>query len=196
MPRVEPAEYEALPLEAHRIAREFAPIHDVWRSELEGGRPRTVAELRSALTAGHIRELPLAVRGLFGLRSALGRIFNLDATSSGAADRKRLVAQLPSHVARASSVPPGTADGAFELLYMLPDEAAYQVHNATVHAIVVVALSRADPDQRFYWATYVRSVGRITSLYMGLIDPFRRWIVYPGLESWLKRSWRSLDGER
>jgi hypothetical protein len=169
MPRVEPAEYEALPLEAHRFAREFAPLHDVWLVELEGGGQRTVPELRSALPE-HLATLPLRVRALFALRSTLGRIFGLDPVSRG-------------------------ADGAFELVYMKDDEAAYRVRNATVHAIVAVALTRSEMGQRFYWATYVRPVGRITPLYMGLIDPFRRWIVYPGLESWLGRAWRSLATE-
>ena len=148
MPRVDPAEYEALPLEAHEVAREFAPIHDVWCVELEGGGHRTVAELRSALSE-HLATLPFRVRALFALRSVLGRIFRLD------------------------PAPRGT-DGAFEQLYMLPDEAAYQVHNATVRAIVAIALTRSETGRRFYWATYVRPVGRITALYMGLIDPFRR----------------------
>ena len=169
MPRVDPAEYEALPLEAHRFARDFAPLHDVWLVELKGGGHRTVPELRSELSK-HVGTLPRRVRALFGLRSGLGRMFRLDPGRRG-------------------------ADGPFEQLYLRPDEAAYQVRNATVDAIVSIAMTRSAAGTRFYWATYVRPVGRITPLYMKLIDPFRRWIVYPGLESWLKRAWRSLDDD-
>ena len=84
---------------------------------------------------------------------------------------------------------PGTPEGPFQTLYALPDEAAYQALNATVHAILIVAVVRSVSGSRFFWATYVKPVGRITALYMRVIDPFRRWVVYPGLESWLKRSW-------
>ena len=86
-------------------------------------------------------------------------------------------------------MPPGTPEGPFQTLYSLPGEAAYQALNATVHAILIVAVVKSVSGYRFFWATYVKPVGRITALYMRIIDPFRRLVVYPGLESWLKRAW-------
>ncbi len=98
-----------------------------------------------------------------------------------------MVGNVPPTVAAASQVPPGTAQGPFTTLYALPREAAYEALNRTVHAILVVVIVPASDRQRLLWATHVKPIGRITTAYMNLIDPFRRTLVYPGLESWLKR---------
>jgi len=34
---------------------------------------------------------------------------------------------------------------------------------------------------RFYFAVYVRQRTWITPCYMGLIDPFRKWIIHPAM---------------
>ena len=82
----------------------------------------------------------------------------------------------------------GTLDGPFTLLYATNDEAVYHIVNSTVDAMLLLALEPNQSGQRLLWATYLKPVGTITRLYMALIDPFRRFVVYPGLESWLKRT--------
>jgi hypothetical protein len=186
LPRADSAEFEALSLEAFGQVRGF-PLHDVWRVELEDAAGCTIPELRRLITARRARGLNPLVRSLFGLRSFLGKVFGLEATPDDGPARE-VLERIPARLAEASTIPTGTLDGPFQALYVLPNEAAYQVLNATVHAIIVVALTDNGSSRRLYWATYVKPVGRITSLYMGLIDPFRRWIVYPGLESWLRRA--------
>lgn len=188
MPRVEPAEFESLPLEAFRFIQGFA-LHDVWLVELEGAESCTVPGLRRLVSPERLRTLNPIVRTLFFCRSVLGRLFDLDTTSDEVLTRRPLE-HVPSRLSTASAVPPGTPAGPFQTLYLLPDEAAYQVVNATVHAILVVAVTASGSGHRFFWATYVKPVGRITSFYLRVIDPFRRIIVYPGLESWLKRAWQ------
>lgn len=186
MPRVDPAEFLALPLEAFPLLRGF-DLHDVWRVELPGAGTRTLGELRALLTSKRRQSLPAPVRALFAIRSAAGRLFRLESVAD---DRpaQEVARTVPERLANASQSPPGTPAGPFATLYVLPAEAAYQALNATVHAILVVALVQTDSGQRLFWATYLRPVGRITSIYMGLIDPFRRTIVYPGLERWLQRA--------
>lgn len=188
MPLVEPGEYESLPLEALRLVQGFA-LHDVWLIELEGTGSCTVQDVRRLIVPERRRDLSPIVRALFFLRSVLGRTFHLDSKPSDDLTRP-MHERVPSRLANASVVPPGTREGPFETLYVLPNEAAYQVLNVTVHALVIVALVSSAAGHRFFWATYVKPVGRITTLYMRLIDPFRRIVVYPGLESWLKRAWR------
>lgn len=188
MPRVDPAEYESLPLQAFQFVQGF-PLHDVWLVELEDATSCTLQDLRTLMTPESFRSLNPVVRSLFFLRSVLGRIFRLDSTP-GDESARGLIEKVPTHLADASLVPPGTPEGPFQTLYALPTEAAYQALNATVHAILSVALVRSVSGHRFFWATYVKPVGRITSFYMRVIDPFRRAVVYPGLESWLKRIWR------
>ncbi|TMG01470.1 MAG: DUF2867 domain-containing protein, partial [Chloroflexi bacterium] len=40
-----------------------------------------------------------------------------------------------------------------------------------------------------YLAIYVKPVSRLTTLYMALIDPFRRLIVYPALGRQIQQRW-------
>ena len=86
-------------------------------------------------------------------------------------------------------MPTGTADGALRVLYELPRESASEIWNATVHAVLSYALVERENGYRLYWAVYVRSVGRITAPYMRLIDPFRRFIVYPALIRAVHAGW-------
>ena len=51
------------------------------------------------------------------------------------------------------------------------------------------ALVETADAYRFYFAVYVRPVGRLTPFYMALIDPFRKWIVYPSLLRAIRTSW-------
>ncbi len=187
MPRVDPAEYQSLPLQVFQFVQGF-PLHDVWLVELADAPDCTLQDLRGLLTPESFRSLNPAVRSLFFLRSVLGRVFRLDTTPHDESV-EGLIERVPVPLADASLVPPGTPEGPFQTLYVLPTEAAYQALNATVHAILSVAVVRSGSGYRFFWATYVKPVGRITAIYMRVIDPFRRTVVYPGLESWLKKAW-------
>jgi len=47
---------------------------------------------------------------------------------------------------------------------------------------------------RFYFGVYVCSVGRFTPVYMTLIDPFRKMIVYPSLLRAVRATWNRTFG--
>jgi hypothetical protein len=186
VPRATPTEYLALPLEARAVVPGF-DLHDVWEVDLGDARRWTLPELRDRLFSRRRDSLPFPVRALFGIRKALGSLLRLDGPRD-VAPRSELTTAVPEALANCSSTRPGTPEGPFTTLYVLDDEAAYEALNATVHAILVIALVETEGGQRFLWATHLRPVGLVTAVYMGLIDPFRRWIVYPGLERWLRRS--------
>jgi Protein of unknown function (DUF2867) len=56
----------------------------------------------------------------------------------------------------------------------------------------VSALVEGGTAYRFYFGVYVRPVGRLTPIYMALIDPFRAWIVYPSLLRSIQKTWGRL----
>jgi len=64
-----------------------------------------------------------------------------------------------------------------------------EARNATVHAFIAAALRPRTDGYTLYAAIYVKPVGRITPLYMALIDPFRRLIVYPSLIRRIQAAW-------
>ena len=187
MPRVDSAEFESLPLEVFQLVRGF-PLHDVWLVELDDSRECTLQGLIRLTKSASRRSLNPMVRALFAFRSLLGRIFRLDRVPT---ERSNIADSVPEHLVATSLVAPGTPEGPFQTLYASPTQAAYRALNATVDAILIVTIIRGASGYRFFWASYVKPVGRITALYMRAIDPFRRFVVYPGLEAWLKRSWSS-----
>jgi hypothetical protein len=72
---------------------------------------------------------------------------------------------------------------------VFPRESASEIWNATVHAVSSYALVEHATGYRLYWAIYVRSIGWMTAPYMRLIDPFRRFIVYPALIRSIRTAW-------
>ncbi len=195
--RATPDEYAALPLRAHALLADV-PLHDVWRVELPGGgSDRTIADVRALLAGGSRARANPAVRSLFALRRLLGRLFGWDETSPRAERRgdappaadPSYRSRLTDEDRRRSSVEPGSPDGIFTALYVHEREAVGEIRNATVHAFSVYALEPRVDGYRLYWAIHVAPVGRITSLYMALIDPFRRLVVYPAILEQLHRAW-------
>lgn len=69
------------------------------------------------------------------------------------------------------------------------DEALLELRNATVHAFVALALTPRPGGYTLFLAIYVKPVSRLTALYMALIDPFRRLVVYPALGRQVQQRW-------
>ena len=65
----------------------------------------------------------------------------------------------------------------FRPVYAEAEEQLFRIENRTVVAFMHLSLA----DRRPRIAVYVRPKGRLGGLYMRLIDPFRRAVVYPGL---------------
>ena len=186
--RAIPDEYERLDLRAHALLA-GVPLHDVWIVDLSGGGPdRTVLDVRALLSADDLRGANVAVRVLFGLRTRLGQVFGWDREPPRAAQHSFL-RRLSDTDRECSLVVPGTRDGTFQVLFASPREAISEIQNSTVHAFSVFALVERGSDYRLYWAIYVRPVGRVTSWYMRLIDPFRRVVIYPAVLRRIRDAW-------
>jgi len=189
MPQISPAEFYARPLRVHTFL-EDVPLHDVWAVDL----PRTRAGVtleefhRHAGRDTSIEKFPPAARALFGLRLILGRILRLDnqRQDSGAAS---IASRLTEEDRARSSVAAGTPYGPFRVVYRFPNELLCELTNHTVRGAALSALAETSDGYRFYFAVYVSSVGWITPVYMALIDPFRRWIVYPAMLKGIHSAW-------
>lgn len=186
--RVDPAEFEALDLQVHDVLK-GVPLKDVSAIDLPGGGSgRSVEDLRAVLDQVMSGSASGPVRALFALRRALGRVFGWDRDAP--AEAKVKVSDRVSEQLRARSLrPPGSSDGLFRLLYQLEDEMLGEISNATVHAFSCMVLREVPGGHRFYWAIYVAPVSRFTPYYMALIEPFRRFIVYPSLLKRVRRVW-------
>ena len=94
-----------------------------------------------------------------------------------------------------SLAPPGTRQGLFRIVYRFENEQLLELINRTAHAGALSALVETDRAYRFYFAVYVRRVGPFTPVYMALIDPFRKLIVYPSLLRSVRATWNRTCAE-
>ncbi len=200
MMRVAREEFRSLGLEVHGILNDV-PLHDVWAIDLPGGGDgRTISDVRSLIAGENLRAVNPAVRVLFALRSRVGQLFGWDSDIQTIHQYQdtSYIHRLSGDVKRRSILAPGSPDGRFHLLYVLERESLAEFRNATVHALLASALTETLIGYRLYWGVYVQPVSRLTPLYMALIDPFRRFIVYPAILGRIQRAWeeryrRTLD---
>src|SRR6266851_2675076 len=196
MPRISPTEFYALPLRAHTFLADV-PLHDVWAVDLPTHRDGvTLSEfLRRAsqdgccnASQGGINRLPPVARALFRLRFFLGRIFRLEAEPKDALAAS-FGSRLTAEDRARSLVVSGKPEGLFRVVYRFENEQLLEIQNRTVHGAAVSALAERADGYRFYFAVYVRRTTWITPLYMRLIDPFRKWIIYPALLKKIRATW-------
>ena len=195
MPQISPEEFYALPLRVHTFLADI-PLHDVWAVDLpahSGGVSlseflRRAQENKSYRADAEINGFPLVARALFRFRFFLGRLFRLEEEPKDAAAAS-FESRLTAEDRAGSLVVPGTPEGLFRVIYRFENEQLVEIQNRTVHAAALSALVERAGSYRFYFAVYVCQRAWITPLYMGLIDPFRRWIVYPALLKKIRADW-------
>jgi hypothetical protein len=194
MTRISSQEFLAQDFRVHGLLADV-PLHDVWSLDLPGfSKGITLREFRARTRkADTLGKLSWPTRILFRLRFVIGQILRLETEPRGS--RQLYFAnRLTAEDRAVSLVPPGTSDGGFRVVYCLENEILLEALNRTVHGALMSALQQTAAGYRFYIAIYVRKVNWITPAYMALIDPFRRWIVYPAIVREIRRSWTEQFG--
>jgi hypothetical protein len=196
MPLCPAQEFLSQPLRVHAFL-EGVPLHDVWAVDLpvwnEG---ITLHEFRGrAIKKENLGKVPWPTRALLGVRFFLGRVLGLEAEPKNA-QQMYFANRLTAEDCEQSLVPAGTRDGFFRVVYRFENEILLEVVNRTVHAASLSALRRTGEGYRFYFAVYVRKISWITPVYMALIDPFRKWVVYPAILKRIRENWDEAFGPR
>jgi hypothetical protein len=193
MPQTSTKEFERLPLRVHDFLA-GVPLHDVWVIDLPHTRSGiTLDEFLRKASACLLTPSPV-VRALLNIRLFIGRLLGWDrepaatvwesfATRMTTADRSRSLA------------PAGTRQGLFRVVYRFENEQLLELINRTAHAAALSALVETANAYRFYFGVYVRRVSRFTPIYMALIDPFRRLVVYPSLLRTVRAKWKKAFGK-
>ena len=133
------------------------------------------------------------VRALLTIRLFVGRLFGWD-REPDAPVTETFARRLTTADLSRSLAPAGTRDGLFRIVYRFENEQLLEVINRTVQSAALGALVETAHAYRFYFGVYVQSVGRVTPVYMALIDPFRRLIVYPSLLRSVRTTWNHTFG--
>jgi uncharacterized protein DUF2867 len=192
MPQISTQEFARLPLRVHDFLV-GVPLHDVWAIELPHTRSGITLDEFSRTANTRMCTLSPVARALLDVRLFVGRLLGWDrepaatawetfATRLTAADRSKSLALA------------GTREGLFRVVYRFENEQLLEVINRTAHAAALSALVETANAYRFYFAVYVRSVSRFTPIYMALIDPFRRLVVYPSLLQTVRAKWNKTVG--
>jgi Protein of unknown function (DUF2867) len=194
--RLPDSAHTSRPWRIHELTQDFR-LEDVWALATEGARADGFPLLVEAITSGDPaqRSPSRAARALWAIRWNLGELLGWDDPDSGLGERvPSLRDRLPADLREA----PGPEFDAlpFSSLYLLDDEWAAETANRTVHGLLHLGWVRDGADAyRGQLAVLVKPNGRLGSVYMAAIRPFRHLIVYPPMLREIERKWRACAGD-
>jgi hypothetical protein len=192
MPQISTQEFEQIPLRVHEFLA-GVPLHDVWAIDLPRTRSGiTLDEFLRTASACPLTPSPV-VRTLVNSRLLVGRFFGWDREPASTA-WETFATRLTAADRSKSMVSAGTREGFFHVVYRFENEQLLELINRTAHAAALSALVETANAYRFYFGVYVCSVSRFTPIYMALIDPFRRLVVYPSLLRTVRAKWNKAFG--
>jgi hypothetical protein len=193
MPQISPKEFEQVPLRVHSFLSDI-PLHDAWVVELPRVRSGvTLNDFLETRSARLLRGSPQALL-LFRIRVFVGRLLGWDREpnpNSWDAFRNRLTTADRSK----SLALPGARDGFFQIVYRFENEQLLELANRTVHGAALSALVETRDAYRFYFGIYVRNISWFTPVYLAVIDPFRKLILFPSLLSSVRTAWDDAFGK-
>jgi hypothetical protein len=187
-PRLTLAEFQAKDFRVNSLLADV-PLHDVWVFHLQGGdEGLTLRDAREVLAQASPLEANTAVAVLVGFRMLFGGLIGLD--DQKYFDQASSYTNRLTEEDRARSLEqPNTSAELFRTVYAFENEQLAEMMNRTAHAFFCMAIEPAGDGYTMYWAIYVRETGGLTPIYMSLIDPFRRYIVYPAIVRSVERTW-------
>lgn len=189
--RIPKAAHTAQPWRIHELTRDFR-IEDVWSLRAPGAGPDDFPVMLDALKMSYdTRKEPALTRFLLAVRWKLGALLGWDGPRAGLGGRvASLSDRLPGDLARAADdITPCTDP--FVEVYQLDDEAARELANKTVHAIMHLGwVPTGDGGFELRMAALVKPNGLFGRLYMAFIAPFRYLLIYPALTRQWERAWQ------
>ena len=192
MPQISTQEFEGLPLRVHNFLA-GVPLHDVWAVDLPRTRSGITLDEFSRIANARLFTPSPVVRALLNIRLFVGRLLGWDREPAATA-WESFATRLTTADLSKSLAPAGAREGLFRVVYRFENEQLLELINRTAHAAALSALVETSDAYRFYFAVYVSSVSRFTRVYMALIDPFRRLIVYPALMRSVRATWNQTFG--
>jgi hypothetical protein len=184
------------PWRIHEIAPDFH-LEDVWALPTPGG-PDDLAHLVEQLADGDKgHESTPVARLLFATRWRLGALLGWDRPEAGLGARVRSLREsLPQDLLDGPRGPDLRAVP-FTSVYQTRHEWTAEMANRTVHALMHIGwVSDGSGSHHAQMAVLVKSNGRLGSLYMAGIKPFRYLGVYGALLRSIGRQWEGTAHQR
>ena len=190
--RVANRQFRAKPLRVHSFLHDV-PLHDAWVMRLRGGgEGRTLEDVQALFRSMRPETVGPVAALLFNIRMTVGRWLAWDEEKHKSPELS-YVHRLTAEDRARSIDEPGSINGIMgvpsRLVYAFENEELHEIINFTGHHFLLMSMEPAEEGYILYWAIYTRSTGWLTPLYMALIDPFRRMLLYPRVIRKLERSW-------
>jgi hypothetical protein len=192
MPQISTQEFARLPLRVHDFLA-GVPLHDVWAVDLPRARSGITLDEFLRTASSCLLTPPSLVRALLNIRLFVGQLLGWDREPAATA-WESFATRLTTADRSRSFAPAGTRAGLFRVVYRFENEELLELINRTAHAAALSALVETADAYRFYFGVYVRNVSRFTPIYMALIDPFRKMVVYPSLLRSVRAKWNKTFG--
>jgi Protein of unknown function (DUF2867) len=192
MPQISTQEFERLLLRVHDFLA-GVPLHDAWAVDLPCERSGITLDQFSRTASTCLCTPPALVRALLNIRLFVGGLLGWDREPAATAWESFATRMTTADRSR-SLAPAGTREGLFRVVYRFENEQLLELINRTAHAAALSALVETANGYRFYFGVYVRSVNRFTPIYMALIGPFRKLVVYPSLLRNVRAKWSKAFG--
>src|SRR5215469_117154 len=192
MPQISTEEFRRLHLRVHEFLADV-PLHDVWAVDLPRTRSGITLDEFLRVSRVHPCKLSLSARALLSIRLSIGRLLGWDCGPSATA-YETFATRMTTPDRSKTLVPTGTPEGLFRVVYRFENEQLLELINRTAQAAALSALVETVNAYRFYFGVYVCNISRFTPVYMSLIDPFRKHIVYPSLLRAVRATWDTTFG--
>jgi uncharacterized protein DUF2867 len=182
--------YRQKPLRVHSLLA-GVPLRTLERVELPGGREgMTIEQISGVVGFGGEVEMEVGpvTQTLFRLRTLIGRVLRWDEAKE-LVESVSFISRLNEEDRARSLIIPGKPAGISRILYQFENETLGEIVNRTVHCFWLMAAERTANGYALWFAVYVKKLNWFTPIYMALISPLLKWIIYPAMMNGVRRRW-------
>ena len=179
-----------LSIKAHQFLTGI-PLHSFDFIELKGGRKgMKMDEIYRMTRLNQAEEYKFGVltQSLFWLRGQIGKILKWDDVPE-LINANSWLKNLTSEEREKSIIPSGKMEGINTILYCYKNEIMFEIINRTVHCFWVLASVEKADGYDLYVAIYVKKLNWRTPIYMTLVSPMLKWVIYPAIKKSIKQNW-------
>lgn len=182
--------FKQLPLRVHSLLGDI-PLRTLERIELPGGRAgMTIQEISEVVGfSGEVEmEVGPITQTLFWLRGLIGRVLHWE-DANELVESNSFISRLTEDDYAQSRIMPGKAAGISRIMYQFENEMLAEIINRTVHCFWVMASERTPTGYALWLAVYVKKLNWFTPIYMAVITPMLKLIIYPAMTKGVRQRW-------
>lgn len=178
----------------HLKAHEFLsgiPLHSLDLVELKGGNKGMKMDEIYRITGLNQNDdvkFGFITKALFDIRGFIGNVLGWDDVPQ-LIKTNSWITRLTAEERERSLIPSGKVEGINTILYCYENEILFEIINRTVHCFWVLASEERTGGYGLFVAIYVKKLNWRTPIYMSLISPIVKLLVYPAMKKNIQLNW-------